>query len=74
MPHRNWQLRISDIIGAIENVLDYIEGMTFEQFVADQKTIDAVVRNFIIICKMHIPSLKITLQKIRSELPALDNK
>lgn len=57
MPHRNWQLRISDIIGAIENVLDYIEGMTFEQFVADQKTIDAVVRNFIIIgeAASHLP-------------------
>ena len=49
MPHRNWQLRVADIIEAIENVLDYCEGMTFEQFISDRRTIDAVVRNFIII-------------------------
>jgi uncharacterized protein with HEPN domain len=57
VPRRNWELRISDIIEAIENVLDYIEGMIFEQFVADQKTIDAVVRNFIIIgeAASHLP-------------------
>lgn len=49
MPRRGWKLRISDIIEAIENALDYSAGMTFEQFVADRKTIDAVVRNFIVI-------------------------
>ena len=57
MPHRSWELRISDIIEAIENVLEYSKGMTFEQFVADRKTIDAVVRNFIIIgeATSHLP-------------------
>jgi uncharacterized protein with HEPN domain len=49
VPRRGWELRISDIIEAIENALDYSAGMTFEQFVADRKTIDAVVRNFIVI-------------------------
>ena len=49
MPRRNWELRISDITEAIETAMDYSAGMTFEQFVADRKTIDAVVRNFIII-------------------------
>ena len=49
MPRRGWKLRISDIIEAIENALDYSAGMTYEQFVADRKTIDAVVRNFIVI-------------------------
>jgi len=49
MPRRGWELRISDIIEAIEQVLDYSSGMTFEQFVSDRKTIDAVIRNFIII-------------------------
>ncbi len=57
MPRRSWELRISDIIEAIENALDYSAGMTFEQFVADRKTIDAVVRNFIIIgeAASHLP-------------------
>lgn len=49
MPHRSWDLRIADIIEAIENALDYTAGMTFEQFAADRKTIDAVVRNLMII-------------------------
>jgi uncharacterized protein with HEPN domain len=49
MPRRGWKLRISDIVEAIENATDYSAGMTFEQFVDDRKTIDAVVRNFIVI-------------------------
>ena len=54
---RRWDLRISDIIEAIEKVLAYSAGMTFEQFAADQKTIDAVVRNFMIIgeAATHLP-------------------
>jgi len=57
VPRRSWELRISDIIEAIENALDYSAGMTFEQFIADRKTIDAVVRNFIIIgeAASHLP-------------------
>lgn len=57
MPHRSWDLRISDIIEAIENVLDYSAGMAFEQFAADRKTIDAVVRNLMIIgeAASHLP-------------------
>lgn len=57
MPHRHWDLRISDIIEAIENALEYAAGLTFEQFAADRKTIDAVVRNFMIIgeAATHLP-------------------
>jgi len=57
VPRRSWELRISDIIEAIENALDYSAGMTFEQFIVDRKTIDAVVRNFIIIgeAASHLP-------------------
>ena len=49
MPHRSWDLRIQDIVEAIENILNYTEDMTFEQFCVDRKTIDAVVRNLTII-------------------------
>jgi uncharacterized protein with HEPN domain len=57
VPHRSWELRIVDIVDAIETVLDYTAGMTLEQFVTDRKTIDAVVRNFIIIGESasHLP-------------------
>ena len=43
MPHRSWELRIADISEAIETALEYTAGMTFEQFVSDRKTIDAVI-------------------------------
>jgi uncharacterized protein with HEPN domain len=44
VPHRSWELRIADITEAIETVLEYTAGMTFEQFISDRKTIDAVIR------------------------------
>lgn len=57
MPHRSWEIRISDIIDAIERALDYSSEMSFEQFTADRKTIDAVIRNFMIIgeAARHLP-------------------
>jgi len=57
VPLRGWELRVADIVDAIESVLDYTEAMTFEQFVSDRKTIDAVIRNFIIIgeAAAHLP-------------------
>jgi uncharacterized protein with HEPN domain len=49
VPLRSWEHRIADITEAIEAVLEYTAAMSFEQFVSDRKTIDAVIRNFIII-------------------------
>ena len=49
MPHRSWGFRIADIVEAINNVLDYTDGMGYENFISDRKTIDAVIRNFIVI-------------------------
>jgi len=46
MPRRDWELRVNDILGAITAVQGYTEGMKFEIFVADRKTVDAVLRNF----------------------------
>lgn len=57
MPLRNWLFRIEDILTAISTVRKYVAGMTYEDFVADRKTVDAVVRNLIIIgeAAVHIP-------------------
>ena len=43
-----------DAVSAVET---YVTGMTYEDFVADRKTVDAVVRNLIIIgeAAVHIP-------------------
>ena len=46
---RNFQLYLMDIVNACEKVLRYTDGMTFEQFVADDRTFDAVVRNLQVI-------------------------
>jgi uncharacterized protein with HEPN domain len=57
VPHRISDLRVSDIIDAIQSILEYVEGMTFDEFAKDRKTIDAVVRNFIVIgeAASHLP-------------------
>ena len=49
MPPREWSLRVDDILDAIARIERYVEGLTFDQFKTDQKTVDAVVRNLEII-------------------------
>ena len=49
MLHRLWKHRISDIIDSIKKIQKYVEQMEFDDFQKDAKTIDAVIRNFIII-------------------------
>lgn len=49
MPPREWGIRIEDIVGAIDLILEYTHGMDRASFGADRRTVDAVVRNLIII-------------------------
>ena len=49
MPRRDWKLRIRDILDSVSAVQGYTRGMTYEGFVADRKTVDAVLRNLIVI-------------------------
>ncbi len=46
---RDWRLRLNDIQYSAEKILRYVQGMDFDTFSEDQRTIDAVVRNFEII-------------------------
>jgi uncharacterized protein with HEPN domain len=46
---RNWKLFIMDMLESINKIEKYIEGLNYEQFVRDEKTKDAVVRNLEII-------------------------
>jgi len=41
--------RIADMLDAIKKIQAYVEGMSFRQFQSDPKTVDAVIRNFIVI-------------------------
>jgi uncharacterized protein with HEPN domain len=49
MPPRSWQVRIEDILDAIDNIEHYVAGLDFDAFDADRKTVDAVERNLEII-------------------------
>ncbi len=49
MSKRNDLLLIEDIIEACEKVERYVSGITYDEFVKDDKTSDAVIRNFEII-------------------------
>lgn len=49
MSKRSTDLLIDDILDSGQKILDYTLGLTLEQFSADSKTVDAVIRNFEII-------------------------
>jgi uncharacterized protein with HEPN domain len=42
---RDWRFRVRDILAAVKAVSAYTASMTYEEFVADARTRDAVVRN-----------------------------
>jgi uncharacterized protein with HEPN domain len=46
---RDFQVYIEDIIDAFDSIEEYTEELTYERFVKDKKTVDAVVRNFEVI-------------------------
>jgi uncharacterized protein with HEPN domain len=48
-PDRSWSMRVEDILACIEKIKAYTQGMTYENFSADGKTVDAVIRNLEII-------------------------
>ena len=49
MSKRNPFLLVADMIESGQKIMAYTDGLTFDEFVSDSKTIDAVIRNFEII-------------------------
>ena len=49
MSKREIQLLLEDMLEAAQKILSYTKGMSFNDFINDDKTIDATVRNFEII-------------------------
>jgi uncharacterized protein with HEPN domain len=49
MSKREIKLLLEDIFEACEKILSYTAGMSYDAFIGDDKTIDAVVRNFEVI-------------------------
>jgi uncharacterized protein with HEPN domain len=57
MPPRRWDIRIRDMLAAIEKIYSYTTHYNYQTFEGDSKTIDAVVRNLEIIgeAARHVP-------------------
>jgi len=55
--NRDYRLYLDDILEAIGKIERYTEGLNIEQFKEDDKTVDAVIRNFTVIgeAAKHIP-------------------
>lgn len=51
-------MRVQDILDAIAKIQQYTAGMNYDVFRADEKTVDAVVRNFQVMgeAARHIPA------------------
>ncbi|MDW7973234.1 MAG: DUF86 domain-containing protein [Thermodesulfovibrio sp.] len=49
MSKRNWKLFIYDIFESIQKIEKYTENLSYDEFVTDEKTKDAVIRNLEII-------------------------
>ena len=57
MPSRDWQIRITDILQAIEEIVELTRGMTDVEFAQDIRTVKAVLYNFAVIgeAARHVP-------------------
>ena len=57
MPHRDWKFRIQDILDAVSAIEKYTQGMEFDSFIEDRRTVDAVVRTLMVIgeAAVHVP-------------------
>ncbi len=43
---RGWRLRVEDILESIIKISVYTDGMNFESFAWDERTVDTVIRHF----------------------------
>jgi uncharacterized protein with HEPN domain len=68
MKRRDVKDYLQDILDAIGDVEDFTKGFTYEQFIEDKKTLNAVVRSIEIIGESakHLPE---TLKAEHSEIP-----
>jgi uncharacterized protein with HEPN domain len=66
-PERQWKFRVRHILDAIDKIARYTDGMSFDEFRVDDRTIDAVIRNFLVIGEAsgHVPD------SVREHFPAV---
>lgn len=68
MPPEKWKFRLRHILESMEKIQRYTAGMTFDSFRTDEKTVDAVINNLLIIgeAARHIPE---AVQATSTEIP-----
>ena len=68
MSKRAPRLLLEDILESANKIIAYTQGLSYEQFLADGKTIDAVIRNFEIIGEAanRLP------EEVRDQYPNID--
>ena len=68
MKSRDYRDYLQDILDAVNNIESFVDGMTYEEFIKDRKTLNAVVRSIEIIgeASKNIPE---TLKANCKELP-----
>lgn len=67
---RDFRLYLDDILEASRNVRSYVESLDFDDFVEDQRTVDAVIRNLEIIGE----AVKNVPSELRAERPEIEWK
>ena len=66
---RDSSVYLDDIVTATERIVTYVAGHTWESFIVDAKTVDAVVRNLEIVGE----AVKKVPAEVRQQAPAIDD-
>ncbi len=73
MSDRNFRLYCSDILESGSAILEYVNGVSYEEFLGDRKTYSAVIREFEIIGEA-VGKLPEELKRIRPDIEWQDIK
>ena len=68
MSPRTWQERVEDILNCAKNIRDYTEGMSFDVFLDDPRTIRAVAYEFTTMGEA-ARAIPLEIQKQFSDIP-----
>ncbi|SHE53716.1 Uncharacterized conserved protein, contains HEPN domain [Desulfacinum infernum DSM 9756] len=77
MSPRKWQVRLEDMLDAVRKIEAYVLGLTHEDFIQDEKTQDAVIRQLIVLgeaaCRLPDELIADTPQIPWYEIPGMRN-